>query len=327
MIGIYKDDFIDYLKEHLGDPIKITPKNIVCRCPWCERDDEKKHYHLWIGIDTPIFHCFHAGCEESGTIRKLVSKVSGSDSYDKYVDKDKVKESIKQKLTFDRNVVKPIELILPDLKETYFKYKVDYIRKRLKYTNRDLNTIKGLVFDIDEFIRVNNITIDVRLSRLKDFLQANFIGFVSENKSICMLRNIDPRSEFKHFKMDIQKSKFLDYYKLYGANKNSTTVVLAEGIFDIYAEHIFDKLDLKQNSKLYASGFSTSYPAMLKSIAYHEHVFRMDVHILSDSNVELKYYKQMRKYNSHLINSMTIYYNRMGKDFNDTPLVVEKFNI
>ena len=40
MIGVYRDSFIDMLKETLGEPIKITNKNIICRCPWCEIEGE-----------------------------------------------------------------------------------------------------------------------------------------------------------------------------------------------------------------------------------------------------------------------------------------------
>ena len=58
MIGIYQDNFIDYLRERLGSEPKITAKNIIVPCPWCEYQEDKDHYHLYIGLDIPIFNCF-----------------------------------------------------------------------------------------------------------------------------------------------------------------------------------------------------------------------------------------------------------------------------
>lgn len=327
VIGIYRDDFIEYLRSNLGDPIKLTSKNIVCRCPWCELGREKNHYHLWISIEAPIFHCFHAGCEQKGIISKLIKYISGVDKSDKFVDKEKIKLNVKKKIEFDHSDIKLTKIKLPDLKMNVFNYKKQYIKQRLKFTNISIASIKGLIFDVNEFININNISVDPKLFRIKDFLHSNFVGFVTEHQSIVIFRNVDPKSSFRYFKMDIQPSKFLDYYKLLGSMRQSTNVVLAEGIFDIYTEHIFDMLGLKSRSSLYVAALSTSYHSLVKSIAYHEQIFRIDVHILSDRNVELGYYEKMKKYNSHLINSLTVYYNKMGKDFNDTPVVPVKYVI
>ncbi|MCK5605178.1 hypothetical protein KAR91_25025 [Candidatus Pacearchaeota archaeon] len=327
MIGIYQDNFVDYLKENLGGVVKITHKNIVCRCPWCEVGKERSHYHLWIGLNAPIFKCFGPGCDQKGVVTKVFRKISGDDKTDVFVDKDKVKEYVKQKVAFDRNVFQQIQVSLPELRPDIFKMKYLYIKKRLKFHNVNLSSVKGLVFDVDKFIEMNDIAVDERLFRLRQFLQTNFVGFVSENQSICMFRNIDPTHQFKFFKMDIQPSKFLDYYKLLGGKRFSTNIVLGEGIFDIYTEHIFDSLNLKSEVSTYASGFSVSYEALVKSIVYHEQLFRPDVHIISDNGVHLNYYRKVKRTCSHLINTMSVYYNRMGKDFNDTPCIPEKFII
>jgi len=326
LLGIYEDNFVEYLREHLGDPIKTTPKNIVCRCPWCETGEDKSHYHLWIGLDSPIFHCFHAGCEQKGTITKLVRFINGADP-DKFVNKERVKASIKNKLKFERNIVKPQEIKIPPLNTSLFQYKYRYIQQRLKFANISISNIKGLIFDVNSFIELNQLPIDPTLFRIRDFLHSNFVGFLTENKSVVILRNIDPKSSFRYYKLRVQDSKFLDYYKLPGNKRFSTHIVLAEGIFDIYSEHIFDITGMKSESCLYAAGLSTSYHALVKSIALHESIFRANVHILSDRNVDLDYYKKIKKYNGHIIDTMTVYYNRLGKDFNDTPIDVEKFII
>jgi len=324
-IGIYNDNFLSFLESNLGS-IKTNPKNIIVPCPWCDiNKPNRTKNRLWIAIDAPMFHCFRAGCEKSGSTWSLIKALSGNG--DVYIDKEKIKEFVKQKVDFTRNTVKKIEVQYPELKTEIFKYKELYLKNRFKHSINSLNNIKGLVFDILEFIRINNITIDPQLFRLQEYLQTNFVGFVSENQSVMVLRNVDENATFRYFKMRIQPTKFLDYFKLSGYKKNSNIIILAEGVFDIYGEYIFDSINMRNKCSLYACGLSTSYPALIKSITYHEQIFRPDIHILSDRNVELRYYKSIKKYNSHLIGSMNVYYNKAGHDFNDTPLVIEKFII
>ena len=88
----------------------------------------------------------------------------------------------------------------------------NYIRKRLKFSNVDLHSLKGLVFDIGEFVRLNEIKLDEKQQRLLYFLHTNFVGFVTEHGSCLMLRNVDPYSTFMHYRLQLRQSKFLDYY-------------------------------------------------------------------------------------------------------------------
>lgn len=325
MIGIYQDSFINYLKEYLGDPIKITNRNLICRCPFCgEQNQNKSHYHLYISTEAPIYHCFHSDCGSSGSLSKLCKKLEGRDVSEKYIDKDKIKEIQKSNIKLSLPKEKK-KLFIPDLKEDLFKLKSLFIKGRLKYSIKNLKNIKGLIFDIEEFIDKNNINVDDKLKRIKSYLQSNFVGFLTENESVVMFRNIDNDSEFRFFKLFISQERFLDYYKLNGGNYNSNHVIIAEGIFDIYSEQIFDYTNLRKDVKLYAAGLSTSYDALIKSLSFNEKIYRMDVSILSDRNIPLEYYKKIKNYNSHIIDKMTIYYNRLAKDFGENSISIEKF--
>lgn len=323
MIGIYQDNFLDYLKSHLGH-VKVSSKNIIIPCPWCEYNLSKNHYHLYISLEAPIFHCFHAGCEQKGILRKLIRKLEGHDISDKFVDNTQIsgkKRKIKIDEESSRNIIK-----IPDINSKSFKDKEFYIRKRIKFTNIRLEQIKGLVFDINAFIEDNKIPVDEKLFRIRDFLQANFVGFLTENKSTLIMRNIDEKSSFRHFKMKIFDTPFLDYYKIQ-CNPNSNTVVLTEGIFNILTEQIFDTIKMKDNIRLYASAHSYSYQSLLRSIVFNEQIFRLDVIILSDQGIDINNYRKMKKYNSHIIDKMTVFYNLTGKDFNENFVSVNKFVI
>jgi len=324
LIGIYQDNFIDYLRDNLGVEPKITNKNIITMCPFCEYDQEKDHYHLYIGLDAPIFHCFHGGCEISGLLSKFMRKVAGHDVSDSFIDKDKVKEYEKLKNVFVEKDEKLKGIKVPPIKPAMYPSKEFYLQKRLKFSNLRSENIKGLIYNVHDFININNIPVDETLFRLRDYLHNNFIGFLTEYNTTAMFRNIDNSHSMKFFKLKIQNSNFLDYYRLPGNNHKSLKIVLAEGIFDIFSEHIYDFINIKNDARLYASVLSSKYLGLIQSIVYHEQLFRPDVIILSDRGIEGDYYKKLKYFNQHIINTLTVYYNKTGKDFNETPIIPER---
>jgi hypothetical protein len=323
METIYSNNFLNYLEDRLGH-VKTTSKNYIVPCPWCEVNKKQDHYHLYISIDTPIFHCFHAGCEQKGTLKKLLQKIEGYDITDKFVDKEKIKKFATQKI----NLIKQESKIqIPTLNTDNFKLKETYLKGRLKYTRIPTESIKGLVFDINQFIEMNQIPVDPTLFRIRDYLQSNFVGFLTENKSTLICRNINSQDEFRYYKLKVAQTYFPDYYKLKGDNKNSNTVVVAEGIFDIFTEYLFDSTNNKQNCSLYATALSANYAQLLKSIAFNEGIYRMNVVVLSDRGIERDTYKKLKNYNIHIIDKLTVYYNENGKDFNVTPIIPIKIVI
>jgi hypothetical protein len=319
---IYKDDFKTFLEQNL-EPVKDRPKNFICRCPWCEMGVKKKHYHLWIGKTAPIFHCFH--CGEGGVLSRLLQKIAGTDVSEKYIDKELVKKVSKEQIHKVEEPKKRIQL--PELDEELFHLKYLFMKKRLGYTNAPLSSVKGLILDVNKFWEMNNIPITPDLFRMKDFLQQNFVGFLTEGETKVIFRNIDLETDFRYYKYQIRETEFLDYYKLVGSSYLSNQVILAEGIFDILSENTFDNTGLKNSTKLYAAALSKSYSSLLKSIAFNEQIFKMRVVILSDKDVELEEYKKLKKYNGHIIESLSVYYNKNKKDFGETPVLPEKFII
>jgi len=324
MIGIYQNEFLEYLKKNNLKP-RVTGKNIVISCPWCEYQKEKRHYHLNIGLEIPIFHCFHSECEKRGTLKTLISKIEGKDISNDFIDKEKLNEYKKKKIFVDKKDI--IDIKIPTLDLKVFPYKESYIRKRLKFSDIPIESIKGLIFNVNDFLLMNNIPITETLFRIKDYLHNNFVGFLTEHNSMVMFRNIDDSSEFRFYKLFIQKNQFVDYYKLNGLGKNKKQIVLAEGIYDIFTEHIFDNLNIKKDTAMYASVQSSNYSVILKSIVFYEQIFRPDVIILSDNNIGINQYEKLYTYNNHIINTLKVYYNKTGKDFNESPLTPVEYII
>jgi hypothetical protein len=326
MIGIYQDSFLDYLRSNLGQKVKITTKNIIVPCPWCEYKKDKDHYHLYISLEMPIFHCFHASCERSGNLSKFIRQLHGTDITDTFVDKDKIREYQREKNLLKESF-ETKRLKLPPLNSERFKLKELYIKKRLKFAPIPTETIKGLIYDINSFIEMNHIPIPPNLFRILDYLQSNFVGFLTENHCTLVCRNINSSHSMRYYKVKIADSYFVDYYKLSGNDPKSKKIVLAEGVFDIFAEQIYDSLKIKNDVRMYASCFNSKYSSLIQSIVYYEQLFRPDVVILSDRGVEMDWYRKMYFFNSHIINSLSIYMNVAGKDFNDVPVEPRRISI
>jgi len=318
MVGIYNTDFIDYLEEKLKCKAKINSSNIIVRCPWCELNNNKDHYHLHISIEAPIFHCFHASCERSGIVRKIILALEGKDVSSKFISKEVLDNFKKKRSVFVDKEETRKNIILPTLNPKSFILKQLYLDKRMKFSNKPLTDINGLIFDVHEFIRINNIQMTETLLRIKEYLHSNFIGFLTEHGTTAIFRNIDDSQTMRYYKLKIQESNFIDYYKLPGGNPNSKKIVLAEGIFDIFGEHIFNYLNIKNDVKLYASVLSSKYSMLLKSLIYHEQIFHPDLIILSDNGIPLWQYKNFKKEASSMINTLKVFYNKKGKDFGDS---------
>jgi hypothetical protein len=326
MVGIYDDSFIDYLKRHLGSA-KITSKNIVIPCIYCEFPKKKDHYHLHIGLHEPIFHCFHGSCEKSGTIKKLISAIHGYDISDRFVDK-KHFENLKEKKLEQKEKIYD-RFILPPLEADRFPLKRMYMKKRMKFLDLPLERIDGLIFDVGAFLSLNKIWITDKMAKLLPFLQKNFVCFLMHNGGYLMFRNIDKKSQFRYYKYELQNTPFLDYYMVKGQKPNSQKIVLAEGIFDILTERYFDHMNILNDVKLFASVGSASYVNLMKSLIFHEKVFTPIWVFLSDRGIHLNYFRKIKRNNPYLFikGESVVYYNKNGKDFNDTPVIGEKFII
>ena len=322
MIGIYEDSFGEFIEEHLGD-YKVTSTNIVCKCPWC--DYHKKNSsrdHLYIALDKPIFNCFRAGCGKSGTVKGFIKQISGTYIRDKYIDEDMMKKLHHNKsISFKKSELDlHTRFKLPEIRHGDFPEKESYLSQRLQYAQYELKNIKGLVFDVNLFLDENKLHSKLSPSDKKmiSFLQNNFIGFMTENHSMIVFRNIDIDSDFRYYKLNLQKSDMLDYYKISHDIKDSNLIVIGEGIFDIFNDHIFDYIGYKDKAFGYYCALNSRFESLIKSIAFYDNIYNPSVKILSDKNVKVGYYKRMKKNLRNICSNIEVFYNVYGDDFGDT---------
>ena len=332
MIGIYEDSFGDYIKEHLGD-YKITANNIVCKCPFCEYDKKDDgHNHLYISLDKPIFNCFKAECPgRSGTINKFIKQLTGTQLRNTFIDSGELaKLQNYKKLNCKSSDIKlNKKFILPSINIDEFGDKENYLRSRLQYAPFDMRNIHGLIFDVNQFVALNNLMDSLNKSDMKmlSFLQNNFIGFITENHTTVVFRNIDTKSDFRYYKISLQKNDLLDYYKITHNKLDSNLIVIGEGIFDIFNDHIFDYLGYRDSAFAYYCALSNSFEALIQSVAFYDNIYYPQVIILSDNNVSIKYYKKLKRKLKNICSNIEIYYNGNGSDFGDPFCSPEKILI
>lgn len=325
-VGIYNESFISFLEEALDD-VKISGNEIIIPCPWCELDKKREHYHMYISLDAPVFHCFMVDCHKSGFIDKLIKYLAGSD---KKKTKDFINEEKLEEIKNDKPLLRhssiDSKIKLPEISVSKYKLKDLYMKQRLGYNDVDYSKL-DIVFSIREFVEMNNIKLKSNIQRMLDYLDYNFVGFLTKMGSKLICKNIDRKANIKTFKMNIFKTEIVDYCEIRGYNDFSKTIVIGEGIFDILSEYTFDNLNIRHNIRLYASTNGASYKSVIKSIGFIEQKFKLDLVILSDNDVKIKYYERLKKDVSHIINKFDVYYNKRGEDFGDIPVIPIKVNV
>ena len=176
------------------------------------------------------------------------------------------------------------------------------------------------------FIQNNKIILKENTKKILNLLDQNFVGFVSNRGSCVVLRNIDEKSDFRYYKLQITENNF--FKDFYGIKTNkikveNNTIVLAEGVFDVivpYRSEIFN--DLKLNSCLWASCLGNGYKNILISVLDYCKIPRADFIILSDRDIPEKYYEFISR--SPYVKSLDVYWNKCSKDFGKLPINIIK---
>lgn len=333
---IYSEEFVELLKRKLKY-IKENARNIIVPCPWCESENEiggnkrRGHYHLYISKEVPVFHCFKAGCSVGGHVSRLISKLKTDFRLEDFVDLEEVQKQ-KQKHVFKKNLcIFSQRFKIPEIKiNSKNCRKLNYLKKRLGMSmdDEELVKLKGLILNIEEFRINNNLSFPPIYGKMAEYIENNFLGFISDKHQMIILRNIKDDS-LKYIKLPLQTDYFglLDYYSLV-QNIDSDIIIMSEGIFDIYGEFIFNTTNLREKAFIYAAGLSFSYFNLLCSILFDfPHKIRPNLIILSDSDVGINKYLIFKKKYNFLMKSLTIYYNKAGKDFGSFPIIPEKIII
>jgi hypothetical protein len=323
---------MEYLKDKTGyASLDGKRTEIITLCPWCEWERFNKpvnHGHCYINIHDLRVNCFR--CEEGRTYFPKLAKMFGIKLKDYLEDGVVLRDWSKHVKT--RKTKKEFDVVnynFKEIDETKYKLKRIYLLGRLGF-DTELNKVPGLILSIKNFITENKLVVENRVLNIIDYLENNFVGFVTNRGSTIVLRNIDSTSDFRYYKIFLRKNiYFKDFYgiKTSYIKPKKNRIVLTEGIFDLLIPFRNSEFnDLKKDSCIWAACLGNSYKNMLLSVLDYCKIVRADVSILADNDTPYSYFEQV--YKSPFVNSLEIYWNRYSKDFGDLPLdiVKKKFN-
>lgn len=306
---IYTKEVLDIFNNNLNI-VQDKQNHFIARCFYC--GDSKKHKskaHLYVSKVKPVFRCVR--CEESGRIEKLIFDITGvRKRLTSIINKENLKDlnSSIDETYIHRNFKK--ELLIPKQNPEMFDIKFKYLQDRFA-SNKIFDMLnENIIYDIKEFALANNIKTNKR--KLFNYFQDKFVGFLTYNKSLMILRNTDTSSDFRYYIWkfgDIMNDFFMiDNLK---EEKDNIDLVISEGVFDILnCYHHEDKFDLytMASGKLFSRAIK--FTMIEKCIAHFNKII-----ILSDDDVHLNFYKQNLLKFKNVSNVMQIWYNKNGKDF------------
>ena len=332
-----------FISENTGLCYSNSGRNqMTCSCPWCEPFSGKNHGHLYIyfneGNYIPTIWCFKCGetGDGKGTIYKLITKLGGRK--EDFFSEDFIKNNRIKSIRWDANTEFRGDgfayncRIGEDIGSDRFKLKKLYLKSRLS-PEYDLFAIPNLVLDIAGFVSENRIELSAKDRRLLDYYNGNFVGFVSNLGTTLVLRNINVSSDYRYEKL-ILSTKSLYYKDFYGiVTKNpfmfkTNYVVLCEGIFDLLVSMDYDEPilnDIKNKACMWASCLGNNLYNVIESCLSYLKTPSINVILLSDSNIKWTRSKINKFLSNPSVRSLSIYYNKFGKDFGETPIYPVKF--
>jgi len=307
---IYTPETIDILKNNLSI-IQNTSGHYITRCIYC--GDSQKHKtkgHLYISKSKSVYRCVR--CEEAGRIEKLIFDLVGvKKRITTIIKKDALKTLSIQQLedfTINRNFKKSV--IIPEQHPEKFENKYNYLMDRFP-TVKMFDMLKDrIIYDIKDFAERNFIKIHKR--KLFNFFQDKFVGFLSYNKSLVILRNIDQESDFRYYiwKLGDVVNDFFVYDNLV-EEKEKVTLIVSEGLFDIFnIMHFEDPYELYTVAAGKLFNRAIKFTMIEKCVTYFDKII-----ILSDDDVHLNFYKKNLNKYKNVCKSIQIWYNKNGKDF------------
>jgi hypothetical protein len=320
------DIFLKLLVEKLGFARVVSGSSeINTRCPFpgCDLQQNRKHGHLYISLNQssgPTFFCQR--CNESGLIFKLLSilDIDRTLVINKDSDCFNTKSFIKKNTSnLNSETIHEVKIEKADISR--YEHKIAYLKKRLG-KEIDVDVIPNLVLDIHSFLDLNKVKCSREDESILNYLEDQFIGFVSSRGTKLILRNVDESTDFRYHKIALVEypSIFKDFY---GVSTNQTyakvnTIVLCEGIFDLLVAINSPKLDdIKRKSCYWACALGAYYKKLIPSVLDYLKLPLSDVIILSDSDKSEsdKIYRDLNYL--ALINNLAIYYNEKSKDFGE----------
>lgn len=312
---------MNLLRDHLNTKTGLayfSSNEIITLCPNCEKDrfnTSRKHGHLYISTENPIFKCFR--CSFKGIVSKVLKQfeLNIKDYYDSDVfNFDWIKNDTDK--FFCNEIEQNISIKDCNIGDVgNYIEKINYLNNRIKsFDSNSLLLDTDIILNIKHFLSINNIELTDKKDSFKKYLYENFIGFLCRRNSLLICRNIDPNSNFRYFKINLRNIYFKDFFSRDLNNKYNNKIILCEGVFDLLNILNNEKTkDIIDNACIIATALNNDYTNTLISVLDYVKMTYADVIIFSDRDMNESDY--MNIYYNNTVKSLTLYYNEFEKDF------------
>jgi hypothetical protein len=326
---VYYDKLKDFLELKLGLAYYNGPKSeLVTYCPYCERGSTRSHGHCYIKVtstdEMPTFFCFKCSeTEGKGTLAKLLKNL-GANPKD-FITEETFCTVLTKTRDYQNKDFEKYEYSRKEISSDSYKLKRQYLHSRLGF-DYDLEKVDGLVLNIRDFVYDNKIELDETSLKFLDYFEDSFVGFLLTRGTKLILRNIDPSSEFRYFKIDLIKNPlFNDFYgvKCGQIKRDTNTIILCEGIFDLFGGlKLLELEEVKNNSCYFAAILGNYYAKIVPSVLDYCKLTFCNVVVLSDSNIKESSYYWLKQ--NPMVNNLELYWNKAGKDFGEGTVLLTK---
>lgn len=320
---------IELIKQLMERPIftqKVSDINIRTRCPYCGdsvKNQNTGHFYIRISPNDnlPIlYNCFR--CPAHGIVDKDVLEEL------EIQDKNLLNDAGKVAKTSDKNAAinpdRPAIIFNYELPENYEEKKIRYIENRLgrKFNEQDLKDCK-VITSLREFLLKNDIhTITVK-PEIANFLDRDFVGFVTSTGTQILFRSIRPDTEIRWFKYSLilNESLVRPYYAISSAvdlfTPDDITINISEGVFDCMGI-AYGLNEIKENT-LNLATCGKFYGNMMKTMMQKGFVGNNIIyHIYADNDgsegTDIDYLRRTLTQYLPLTKTIYIHYNILEKD-------------
>lgn len=309
---------------------RVNNTEIVVRCPFCGDSHNIKHAHCYVGFkeeDGVVLYFCHKCPATSRVTPDFLHKMGiFNDELDNYFSKKINKYGRSINKIIKNNLISIPNYVLPKRIKPEDEKKAKYFEKRtgIRVNNEAIENY-NLIINLKDFLNENNIPL-CRYTDEKQYvineLSKNFLGFLSNNKSMIAFRAVNGTSFTKNkFNFVIDDNYKQSFYYIPKTTIDLLTlrpkIVLAEGTFDIIrVKKQFFPSD--STDAIFASvGGKAGYKKILKELISMTGFLNPEIIFFSDRDVSFDTYTKNILGPFYGLLHGAVYYNLKGKDWGE----------
>lgn len=305
-------------------------KEITFRCPFCgdsKKDKTKTRFNVFMAFTEdkpPVYQCFNNNCGAKGVLTVELLKDLQINNFSLMnmhnIHMSSMKKSVRKRV-FMEGMKVDLTIPMPIMNEIT-AHKIAYFNERmgLELTGKDLLKYK-IVINLYDFLQRNRIEVRTRKKYITDALDKGYFGFLSADNNYLIMRNTTN-------KIDNILKRYINYNVLGNEDNarkfyimpNSVDIMrdidiyITEGIMDIIGvyNHIMNRDD---KDKIYVAACGASMESIIRHLLRLGFI-HVNLHIFSDDDVKADEYRKLKKkLKGKFSGDMTVYYNKIKKDF------------